>query len=139
MKVIFLDVDGVLNDWGCGGLTNEKWYDEKYMEQLRLLVQNTDALIVVSSTWKYSIKMLGKLAKALEEHGMAIYDVTPDCYDKRVEIQAYLSQHKDIENYVVLDDDDYTKEFGKHMVRTLEYLRMGLDEQWRLKAQEILS
>lgn len=139
MKVIFLDVDGVLNDWDTPALSDYHWYRKSCMENLQLLVRNTNAKIVVSSTWKYSEKLLNKLAKVLEEYGLKIHDVTPDLDDKPSEINAYLKAHPEVENYVVLDDDDYFKIFHEHQVRTLGYLRMGLDKQYRLVAEFILN
>ena len=61
MKVIFLDVDGVLNDWDTPALSKYLWYKESCMKQLQLLVKNTGAKIVVSSTWKYSEELMEKL------------------------------------------------------------------------------
>ena len=139
MKVIFLDVDGVLNDWDTSALSKYLWYKKSCIEQLQLLVKNTGAKIVVSSTWKYSDELLSKLKNVLEEYGMFVHDVTPDLDDKPPEIRAYLEAHPEIEKYVVLDDDDFFKEFGWNCVRTLGYLRMGLDEQYRRVAESVLN
>ena len=114
MKVIFLDVDGVLNDWDTPALSKYLWYKKSCIEQLQLLVKNTGAKIVVSSTWKYSDELLSKLKNVLEEYGMFVHDVTPDLDDKPPEIRAYLKAHPEIEKYVVLDDDDFFKK-GKAM------------------------
>jgi hypothetical protein len=139
MKVIFLDVDGVLNDWDTPALSKYLWYKESCMKQLQLLVKNTGAKIVVSSTWKYSEELMTKLKNVLEKYGLSVYDVTPDLSDKPPEIRAYLEVHPEVENYVILDDDDFFHEFYTKQVRTLGYLRMGLDEQYRLAAESILN
>lgn len=46
MKVIFLDIDGVLNSKGTSTL------DDTYISRLKEIVKATDAKIVLSSSWK---------------------------------------------------------------------------------------
>lgn len=52
MKVIFLDIDGVLNvycesrdEFGC-------CFHKHFEDNLRYIIDNTNAKIVISSTWK---------------------------------------------------------------------------------------
>lgn len=139
MKVIFLDVDGVLNrgsfDLASGGLHDD------CIEQLRQLVLHTGAKIVVSSSWKDAEKLMLQLKCKLYEHGaMRAIDTTE--YRSRklreVEIQEWLDKHPEVENYVVLDDWDLKEFFPGHMVQTCEYHRIGLDDQWRIEAEKIL-
>ena len=53
IKVIFLDVDGVLNDQAsnskCGFYTG---IDDKKVKRLRAIVEATNAKIVLVSSWK---------------------------------------------------------------------------------------
>lgn len=75
MKIIFLDIDGVLNceEWYSQRKDPEimKAHSENYpicefspilMARLNLLIEKTDAKVVVSSTWR-----LGKNIQALQE------------------------------------------------------------------------
>ena len=90
MKIIFLDIDGVLN--------SEKWYIERFdknlypnlenyplcefdplaIEQLNLLTDKTNAKIVISSTWRMG-RTIDELKKLFEEVGIKgeIIGITP--------------------------------------------------------------
>lgn len=64
MKIIFLDIDGVLataNDFGVGKDKNE-WdayrFDAKCVKVLNEILEETDAEIILSSDWKKSYTLL---------------------------------------------------------------------------------
>ena len=143
MKVIFLDIDGVLNaedDFGEGKPNPHFCYhrgisDEK-LKRLKEIVDLTESKLVLVSSWKvgYSKFLKDKeneiglyLDNKLKEVGLELYDTTIK-YDtdkgnsRGVEIALYLIDHKDITNYVVLDDDeriDYEKfNVLPHLVKT---------------------
>lgn len=130
MKVIFLDVDGVLD------IFNTEQYIQVLMEdavlRLKRIVDETKAKIVVISNWRYGSHWYvdrseekqrypqecdnwPSLGKKLNKYGMQIYDVTPweDALTTRSEeILAYLKRHPDIVSFVILDDcfsDDYSQ------------------------------
>lgn len=115
MKIIFLDVDGVLNYWGFKELTPNKFLgiSDDLVEKLKRIIEKTDAKIVLTSTWKDGISddmkaidddgqyLLDKLWKS----GISIYSKTVDFhYDRGRGISNWLSNHTDVEKYVVLDD-----------------------------------
>ena len=111
MKVIFLDFDGVLNvipkDWDQYG----SLFHEELVENLRYIIQNTDAVIVCSSTWRLSgLQYIQDMWKHRGYPGDVI-DITPfikterGFVDRGYEIQQWLSENQ-VENYVILDDDD---------------------------------
>src|SRR5260370_6892656 len=57
MKIIFLDVDGVLNHSGTEGWKTTKdafVLDDECLKQLSRILISTDAKIVLSSTWRLS-------------------------------------------------------------------------------------
>lgn len=139
MKIIFLDIDGVLNaekeiveltPMGYRGL------DDRLIKNLKLAVDKTDAKIVLTSTWKVEWKAdkrkCGKdslyLIRKFETYGLKIVGKTIDnCvydpfYEHRGEgIKAYLLGRNDIENYVIIDDNvfsDFDDEIKKHLVKT---------------------
>lgn len=124
MDVIFLDIDGVLNDEetykterGPEGYTG---VDEKYIRNLKYLVNNTGAEIVLSSDWRdewhhngeHGADMKYLLAK-LGKYGLTIKDKTPGHVKGKGfsgrgrEIAEYLNSHPEVENYVILDDNDF--------------------------------
>ena len=111
MKVIFLDIDGVLNsndyfDRRNQGLINDEYdIDQNLIAKINELINKTGAEIVVSSCWRNVGKE--KVNQKLRESGLCkdIIGITPKLYTRGEEIEAYLSQHADIKQYVVIDDD----------------------------------
>lgn len=83
MKIIFLDIDGILALAFGSMKTDNKWdaypFDKKAVKVLNKILKETDAEIVLSSDWKhhYSLKQLTEIF--LEFNGVikAPIDVTP--------------------------------------------------------------
>ena len=114
MKIIFLDVDGVLNSRdtedifrGFIGL------DYSGIKLLREIVDATDAEIVLVSTWKLSWDKDGSrpdtlgeyLDDRLAEERLTIMDKTGGSMNKRGHgIIDWLSEHP-TESWIVLDDE----------------------------------
>lgn len=142
MKVIFLDVDGVLN---CSTSKSHcvedggrviKGIDSDKVKRLAKIVKATGAKIILSSDWKdgwskYYTSQKPSHAKYLDNHlykkgKLTIKDKTPNTnkgtWFRGNEILTYLRTHRDIENYVILDDvffDDFAnKEIEEHLVLT---------------------
>ena len=132
-KVIFLDVDGVLND----RFTEEKSPDgfigvnHSMIDHLKTVVDQTGAAVVLTSTWKdeWSTNPDERsydeayLHKTLQSHGVHIADKTQDnTSDRGHGIVRYLESHPEIEKWVVIDDDVFFdfEECGimDHLVRT---------------------
>lgn len=126
MKVIFLDIDGVLNTSetydriyktkGYRGMY-EIEIDKFRLDFLKQIIDNTDAKIVLSSSFRcFFSKQNGKIIPTnfkskkvydlFSNYGLEIYDTTPIKWDSREkEIQEWLNEKGDIENFIVLDDD----------------------------------
>lgn len=110
MKVLFLDVDGVLNMIGSGGLYA---LNRKRLKLLQNIIEETGAQIVLTSTWRKDTYALKRLSKVLAYRGMKIVDSTPvfwtdadgNRYYRGHEIQDWLNRHPEVETYVILDDD----------------------------------
>lgn len=159
-KIIFLDVDGVLNcstsksychDDICGVITG---IDSDKVKRLAKIVEATGAEIVLSSDWKdgwskYYTSSKPSHAKYLDNHlykkgRLTIKDKTPSTHKgpwfRGEEILSYLRSHKDVENYVILDDtffEDFSiKEISEHLVLT-DY-KVGLTDADVEKAIRIL-
>lgn len=140
MKVLFLDVDGVLNHWGS------KTYlalSKPKIRLLRWIVHETDCKIVVSSTWRKLDETRRKLKRVLGYHGLEIYSWTTTRYWKLgqmrgEEVDLWLSEHSNIENYVILDDDgDFLDSQMDHFVQTNG--NVGLTEKNAERAIQILK
>ena len=158
-KIVFLDIDGVLNSMDYFGRTKDcKGYTEINPEKVKLLkeiVDRTGAEIVLSSTWRDLGKrknepehrMYTYLTDTLKEYGMEIIDHTPYIgHDRPKEIRAWLDnqQDKDIQ-FVSLDDDFQEQKYdevgiGDCIVRTSFYEKYGgLRREHVEKAVEILN
>lgn len=140
MKVIFLDIDGVLNNVGsksrcCGyiGIDNNK------VKLLRHIIESTGAQIILSSSWRekwYPVdksacdKMAKYMDKKLAKEGLYILDKTDNFHGMRGrEIHDFLDKHPEIDKWIVLDDvvfNDF-EEFGilEHLVNTEYYSSVG--------------
>jgi hypothetical protein len=119
-KIIFLDIDGVLN--------STKWFSEKkklppdssrydfMLEMLdpkaitifKRILKETGATVVLSSSWRGDEEN----ESLLKEHVCDIIDITPRCCTgiRGVEIYKWIQDHikwdeKNKLNYVILDDD----------------------------------
>lgn len=113
MKVIFLDIDGVLNVIPQG---HDKWgarFHKHFIDNLRYIIDKTGAKIVISSTWRMGNELHGMIEMWKErELPGEVVGITPNfmlkykttlCRGK--EIDAYLKEHPEIDNYVIIDDD----------------------------------
>ena len=132
-KVIFLDVDGVIND----AVTEDRTPDgfiglcTAMIVNLARVVEKTDAKIVLVSTWKSEWDELEEnrtpdgayLDKRLKEHDIVISDKTADrVSDRGNGIVTWLKNHPEVKNWIVLDDDvffDYAHlGIMPHLIRT---------------------
>lgn len=134
MKVIFLDIDGVLNESASEtrSPTGFLGIDDEKVQRLKRIVEETGAEIVLTSSWKTEwdpdpekASADGNyLSKKLADHGLRILEKTDDMHYNRGEgISTWLNQHPSVTSWVVLDDDifaDY-KTFGilPHLVKTM--------------------
>lgn len=143
MKIIFLDVDGVLNniftgyDDQCLTPTGFRGIEDIFVERLKKIIDKTDAIIVLTSDWKEQweprqddcmpdgLYLIEKLAK----QGLVIKTKTSDHSRGRAKIgrgqgiHDYLDKNKTVEEWVVLDDNwfyDFDDEIQRHFVHTDE-------------------
>lgn len=149
MKVIFLDVDGVLNEMysksrapsGVIGVDDDK------IERLGEIVDATKAVVVLSSTWQKSWKADGidkdgiYLKEKLEKRGITIVGITGKCGDDRGQgIHEYILD--DITSWIVIDDEifpDYPR-YGimPRLVHT-SFLMGGLQDKHVEQAIALLN
>ena len=143
MKIIFLDVDGVLNHQQtsarCGVFIG---IDKHLVKNLRKIVDATDAKIVLTSSWKSSWFRVNKedqdrcanyLDQHLRDEGLFILDKTYDRHGSSARgdgIKQWLNRlsPNSIENFVILDDEvfDYRAEgLLPNLVQTSFYIDNG--------------
>lgn len=115
LRVLFLDVDGVLNSAQyLHNKPRKTWpfehIDPAAVQLLNKIVRQTDCKIVISSSWRvilpwWVLRMV--LACRGFEFTNRIIDQTPrHGFDNRgMEIQAWLEKHPDVSQFVIIDDD----------------------------------
>lgn len=161
-KVVFLDIDGVLNWYHskshCGLYLG---IDTARINRLAKIVEVTDAAIVLITTWKdfytvgaykqnnkTGIYMNNKFRKA----GLKIYDSAMDVagwVHRGATIKVWLDKHPEVKEFVILDDEmfkDYeTYNYLPHMIKTMYKLEpdqerfAGLTDNLVEKAIDILN
>ena len=155
-KIIFLDIDGVLNTERqhkyCyeNGLANSDEYgyvfDPVAVKNLARIVDETGADIVISSSWKYS--GLSTLLDLWSDRSLPgkVIDITPDTESdefllnadlenieflscKGYEIKEWLTAHgKNVSLYAILDDEqEMLPEQQSHFIQTNPVV--GISEQ----------
>ena len=143
MKCIFLDFDGVINNWyHFDGVSIEN------VMILKKIIELSDAKIIAITSNKYSLQRLDKVdyyksifynsyVKFLNELGIQVHDLTPFVDANRtLEIKKYIEEHQ-IEQYVILDDELIEEELQEHQV-FLDLYR-GLQEEHIIPALNILN
>lgn len=118
MKIIFLDIDGVLV-LENSGVPHEEYahrFDKECVKTLNEILSETNAEIVLTSDWKkiYDIERLNFIFKW---NGVAKspIDVTKDFRNRETEITDYV-QRKNVSDFVILDDMNLVI-FPKNFVR----------------------
>ena len=105
MKVLFTDIDGVLN---CRNTHNPRKLpyvvDPQLVVRFKEVIAATKAKIVLSSTWRYDPAGLF----SARYWGIPFDDVLPDMpgQPRRDEILAWLAANPTTTRYAVLDDED---------------------------------
>lgn len=110
MNAIFLDVDGVLNSMRTPAWMGDDWDIPlaKHLYQLKRIVDETGAKIVISSSWREHAACMRKLDLALKVFELPIYSITPHMnLNRALEIKTWLAEHPEIDRFVILDDDRY--------------------------------
>lgn len=149
MKVLFLDVDGVLNHHGT--FKEQKivlCLDDKCLDRLvEITTAVPDVKIVLSSTWRRSREAKAVVTKALRNRGLRIFDSTPikfSLHSRGAEIRLWMAYHQDenpddeITHFAILDDDsDFDEAQQKHVVHTS--MKAGLTDRHVDKAIKLLT
>jgi hypothetical protein len=109
MKVIFLDIDGVLNVIGQGYDEYGQLFHKHFEDNLKWIIEQTNAKIVISSTWRMSgLKIMREM---WEKRGLAgdVIDITTISYNNNHnrghEIQQWIDDNN-VTSYCIIDDDD---------------------------------
>lgn len=133
-KVIFLDIDGVLNSYEyCIKAINqniqgiESEIDVEKIKLLKKAIDETGAEVVLSSSWRYTQN--AQYLKELLSHYGIYTDSTPFYQNRRgIEIKQWLLDNSDVEDFVILDDevfDSYDEELRKKLIKIPNLYGLG--------------
>ncbi len=104
--VIFLDIDGVLNQL-------QEWHiDKECVARLGRICNKTKAKIVLISTWRFGYfhnygmctPQVKKLLDEFQDKHIEILGRTKDLDDRQKEIEDYANS-RGVSEYIILDDD----------------------------------
>lgn len=145
MRVIFLDIDGVLNCWDCVKAHvqrldalpagSKRDYTDcigsHHVVSLNNIIQRSGAKIVISSAWR-KLNTLEYLSEFLHSHGVQgeFIGMPPSLGTERgLEIAAWLNEHPhpSVESFVILDDSSDMAHLERCLVRT--NMESGLTER----------
>ena len=155
MKVIFLDIDGVLNytqwytnDRNPGNINGEEGdLDPLCVNRIINICNNTGAKVVISSDWRISWygTQLRLARMGLDEN--YILDKTPERiwitipgfdHSRGAEINDWLEMHPECDKYAIIDDrTDFKPEQQKYFIHINHHC--GITDEDMNKAINILN
>lgn len=147
MKVIFFDIDGVLNFRGTALIHDE------CLNELKRIIRETNSNSVISSSWReaftrkelYTNRDRDLVIRLVKDPELRCLGWTPDIdeLNRENEIEAWIESHKNnnIESFAIIDDLDYNfiDKFPCNFVKTAGYWGQGLTKEHADRAIEILN
>jgi hypothetical protein len=137
MNVLFLDIDGVLNNLAMYKCPNTVWRSKQSdiimdlgnMQCLKELVFMTGCKIVLSTSWR---TLGNRIRYVFQEADLPpIEDATPvlGMNARAKEIQQYLLEHPEVDRYVILDDCDvFPGDMHNHLVLTNPMVGLTMED-----------
>jgi len=141
-RIIFLDVDGVLNHHKTAHRVDPETADDgpgfrgmspECVKNLQTLIEKSGALVVMSSTWRkepYGLDNTERVARRQGFKGPRWIDITPTLYqgfrelERGHEIQAWLDEHlkkDEPSEFIIIDDDSDMVHLLPRLVQTDPY------------------
>jgi hypothetical protein len=160
MKILFLDIDGVLNSRetilenhekrktgkldvpisACNCGSDTCWPHHTLVGRLNEIISKTGAMVVMSSSWRIG-KMVVELRELCRAFGMngTLLDKTPVLHKPRgLEIQEWIDNATDeVDSFAILDDDSDMEHLFSFLVQT-DY-RYGLQDGHVKEVCEMLN
>lgn len=147
MKLIFLDIDGVMNHrnyFRRSRLHDLQEFCPVAVRNLREIIKRTGAKIVISSTWRKFNDI---------DYIMSCYDLdqyvvgkTPNLIDhiRGDEIDLFIKRYfknteciEKLESFIIIDDDDDMGDLMPHLIHCKD--NSGLTDERREEAVELLE
>ena len=114
MKLLFLDVDGVLNTSRERNTHGIDFICSAKLKRLRSVVDSTGCELVLSSDWRRRREDLDAVKSALAKHEMQLFGTTAVVFgsragvgpfsDRATEISDFLASVDGVTHWVVVDD-----------------------------------
>lgn len=156
MKVIFLDIDGVLNheEFFLTHIDEMEQFpvDPECVRRVKDIVDATGARIVLTSSWRMGWsrnpdemdELCRRLVEIMAEYDLEIYDRTDWLRngDRGLEIREWISNAPTkVERFVIIDDNDFhwkQRRLDAYWIQT-DFSDGGLKEENVPRAVEILT
>ena len=140
-KIIFLDVDGVLNHKECWkhrpALSHPSIvFGKECVEQLNRIIKETNAKLVISSTWRlykdhYDALVNEEISGIKGEFIGETPDLLPDITretSRGLEIKEWLKEFGEPCKFIILDDDSDMDDLIDHLLQT-DFMGKGLTKE----------
>lgn len=106
MKIIFLDIDGVLNNCQAISVFHESSTKSLCIEILNFIIQETGSKVIIISSWKDNFDFQNTIKPMLYKRGImpeSIIGCTEKDVVKELGIMKYLAENS-VDNFVIVDD-----------------------------------
>lgn len=127
-KIIFLDIDGVLNSSNYSRKTDISQLNFLFNMEIdpiplallkKFISSNPDIKIVISSSWRDTL-MLRHFQEIFKPYDSTVIDLISSNYKKSEAIELWLSKNK-VQDFIILDDDtlfDLDHTLFKNQIKT---------------------
>ena len=160
MKVLFLDIDGVLNS--VQYFKSKKYnktkgnylcdIDTDKLPLIQEIIEKTHCKVVLSSSWRYFwnnpkfIKALKQLKNEFKKHKIVIFDITgfehkednSEWFGRQLQIRNWLQNHT-VEKFCILDDDTYDLQLLKDNLVNPSFYEGGIKNEHVEECIKILN
>lgn len=146
MKILFLDIDGVLNSklyYKYIYKPENGWsrFDPYCAVLIKRLVEEFSLRIVITSTWRNGL--VDRLMRELQDNGLNIF-LHEDWHtpilrfsSRGKEIKSWLDNHPEVTDYLIIDDNENLLEYQMNrFVKTNNFL--GMAQEHYNQARSIL-
>ena len=116
IKVLFLDIDGVLCLHEMGVVNwddnvDDYVFDDGCCRRLKEILDATGCKLALSSSWRLQRSDCDKILRFLRPFGITNADFigsTPDLTHRGEEIMTFVARHPEIGAFVAVDDEDFS-------------------------------
>lgn len=140
MKIVFLDIDGVMNTPDTWNESAEHQISDVKCELLKQLSEEMNCKVVLSSSWRNVPRLRNIVGRKLAQYDIEMYDCTPILNNakKGDEIREWLNCHPYVTSFVIFDDEDCMGEFTKTNLIRIDFME-GLQQKHISTAINILK